>query len=149
VPGVDDEERVEAALAQVGADLPLALGAQLGRQWPGGVDLSEGQWQRVAMARAMMRDRPLLMLLDEPTSGLDPHAEHRLFEMFADVASTIARENGAIALFVSHRFSTVRMADHIVVLDRGRVVEQGSHGELVAAGGLYAELYGLQARAYT
>ena len=148
VERADDEAGVAAALGRVGADLPLPLDAQLGRQWPGGTDLSEGQWQRVAMARALMRQRPLLILLDEPTSGLDPHAEHLLFEVFAEVASTVARDNGAIAVFVSHRFSTVRMASHIVVLDRGRIVEQGSHEDLVAAEGLYADLYGIQARAY-
>ncbi len=148
VERIDDELSVSAALGQLGADLPVGLNARLGRQWPGGVDLSEGQWQRVAMARALMRQCPLLVVLDEPTSGLDPHAEQALFEVFADVAATIALENGAIALFVSHRFSTVRMADHIIVLDGGRVVEQGSHDSLMTTGGLYAELYGIQARAY-
>jgi ATP-binding cassette subfamily B protein len=145
---VDDAEPVRAALGRVGADFPFELDCQLGRQWVGGVDLSEGQWQKVAMARAMMRAAPLLLLLDEPTSGLDAHAEHELFELFAGVASTIARRSGAIAVFVSHRFSTVRMADHIVVLAGGCVVEQGDHDALVAAGGLYSELYAIQARAY-
>ena len=132
----------------VGADLPVGLEQQLGQQWMGGVDLSEGQWQKVAMARAMMRREPVLLLLDEPTPGLDPNAEHALFELFAGVAADTARRNGAIALFVSHRFSTVRMADHIVVLAGGRVVEEGDHASLMAAGGLYCELYGIQARAY-
>ena len=100
------------------------------------------------MARAMMRGRPLLLLLDEPTSGLDPHAEHALYELFAGVASEAAGETGAIALFVSHRFSTVLMADHIVVLAGGRVVEQGDHGSLMAEGGLYRELYDIQSNAY-
>jgi ATP-binding cassette subfamily B protein len=145
---VDDPVAVGAALARVGADLPVGLDQQLGQQWLGGVDLSEGQWQKVAMARAMMREEPLLLLLDEPTSGLDAYAEHALFELFAGVAAETAARTGAITLFVSHRFSTVRMADHIVVLAGGRVVEQGDHEALMAAGGLYRELYDIQARAY-
>ena len=148
IASVDDPVAVGAALGRVGAELPVALDQQLGQQWLGGVDLSEGQWQKVAMARAMMRRDPLLLLLDEPTSGLDAHAEHALFELFAGVATETAARTGAIALFVSHRFSTVRMADHIVVLARGRVVEQGDHGSLMAAGGLYRELFDIQARAY-
>ncbi len=133
----------------MGAALPVGLDQQLGQQWPGGVDLSEGQWQKVAMARAMMRRGPLLLLLlDEPTSGLDPHGEHALFELFAGVAAETAQRRGAIALFVSHRFSTVRMADHIIVLAGGRVVEEGDHASLTARGGLYRELYDIQARAY-
>ena len=148
IPAMHDPQRVPEALGRVGADLPLGLDQQLGQQWPGGVDLSEGQWQKVAMARAMMRREPLLLLLDEPTSGLDPHAEHALFELFADVAADTAERSGAIALFVSHRFSTVRMADHIVVLAKGRVVEEGDHASLMARHGLYRELYDIQARAY-
>ena len=145
---VDDPVAVGAALGRVGAELPVGLDQQLGQQWLGGVDLSEGQWQKVAMARAMMRQEPLLLILDEPTSGLDAHAEHALFELFAGVAAETATRTGAIALFVSHRFSTVRMADHIVVLAGGRVVEQGDHASLMAAAGLYRELYDIQARAY-
>jgi ATP-binding cassette subfamily B protein len=148
IASVDDPVAVGVALGRVGADLPVGLDHQLGQQWLGGVDLSEGQWQKVAMARAMMRHEPLLLLLDEPTSGLDAHAEHRLYELFAGVAAQTAARTGAIALFVSHRFSTVRMADHIVVLAAGRVVEQGDHESLMAAGGLYRELYDIQARAY-
>jgi len=145
---IGDRKRVGSALATVGADLPLDLEQQLGRQWPGGVELSEGQWQKLAMARATMGQQPLLLLLDEPTSGLDPHAEHALFELFAGVAAETARRNGGVALFVSHRFSTVRMASHIIVLAGGRVVEQGDHASLMARPGLYRELYGIQARAY-
>ena len=148
IPSVGDPVAVGAALDRVGAELPVDLDQQLGQQWLGGVDLSEGQWQKVAMARAMMRQDPLLLLLDEPTSGLDAHAEHALFELFAGVAAETAARTGAIALFVSHRFSTVRMADHIVVLAGGRVVEEGDHESLMAAGGLYQELYGIQAKAY-
>ena len=148
IPSIDDPVAVGAALSRVGAALPVGLDQQLGQQWLRGVDLSEGQWQKVAMARAMMRQEPVLLLLDEPTSGLDAHAEHALFELFAGVAAETAARTGAIALFVSHRFSTVRMADHIVVLAGGRVVEQGDHESLMAAGGLYRELYDIQARAY-
>jgi ATP-binding cassette, subfamily B, bacterial len=148
IPSVDDPVAVGAALARVGADLPVGLDQQLGQQWLGGVDLSEGQWQKVAMARAIMRQQPLLLVLDEPTSGLDAHAEHALFELFAGVASETAARTGAITVFVSHRFSTVRMADHIVVLAGGRVVEQGDHESLMAATGLYHELYDIQAQAY-
>jgi ATP-binding cassette subfamily B protein len=148
IPSITDPDRVRGALARVGADLELGLEQQLGQQWTAGVDLSEGQWQKVAMARAMMRREPLLIVLDEPTSGLDAHAEHALFELFAGVAAETAKRSGAIALFVSHRFSTVRMADDIVVLAGGRVVEQGDHASLMARDGLYSELYGIQARAY-
>lgn len=148
IPSVDDAVAVGAALGRVGAELPVGLDQQLGQQWLGGVDLSAGQWQKVAMARAVMRDEPLLLLLDEPTSGLDAHAEHALFELFAGVAAETAARTGAITVLVSHRFSTVRMADHIVVLAGGRVVDQGDHDSLMAAGGLYRELYDIQARAY-
>jgi ATP-binding cassette subfamily B protein len=96
----------------------------------------------------MMRQAPLLLLLDEPTAALDAPTEHALFARYANAARRAAGASGAITLLVTHRFSTVRLADLIVVLDQGRVVEQGSHAALVARGGLYAELYELQARAY-
>ena len=147
-PAIDDSQRLEGALAQAAARLPVGLDTQLGAQWPAGADLSQGQWQKVALARGLLRQESLLLLLDEPTSGLDPAAEHSVFEAFAEAATGGARRSGAVVLLVSHRFSTVRMADHIVVLDGGRIVEQGAHDELMAAGGLYAELYGIQARAY-
>jgi ATP-binding cassette, subfamily B, bacterial len=110
--------------------------------------LSGGQWQRLALGRAMMRPRPLLLILDEPTASLDPRAEQALFERYAAAARAGAAGAGTITLLVSHRFSTVRMADLIVVIDGGQVVEQGDHAALMARGGLYAELYELQARAY-
>lgn len=128
--------------------LPEGLATQLGVQWAQGAELSGGEWQKVALGRGMMRETPLLLVLDEPTAALDAETEHRLFERYALMARLTAREAGTITLLVSHRFSTVRMADVIVVVADGRVVEHGSHAELVAAGGLYAELYGMQARAY-
>jgi ATP-binding cassette subfamily B protein len=150
---VDDEDAVgraveRAAAADVVARLEEGLDTQLGKTYADGAELSGGQWQKVALARAVMREAPLLLVLDEPTSGLDAHAEHALFERYAASAREVARGSGGIAVFVSHRFSTVRMADLIVVLDDGRVVERGSHDELVAQRGLYAELYALQAAAY-
>lgn len=150
---IDDEAAVAAALeraasADVVSSLPQGLQTQLGATFDQGVELSGGQWQKLAMARAMMRPAPILLVLDEPTAALDAETEHNLFSHYASVASKLARGNGAITLVVSHRFSTVRMADLIVVVDGGRIVGAGSHDQLMAAGGLYAELYELQARAY-
>ena len=127
--------------------LPRGLDTQLGPTWREGVELSFGQWQKLALARGFMRDEPLLLVLDEPTAALDAETEHALFERFA-AASRAETAAGRVTVLVSHRFSTVRMADLIVVLDGSRVAEQGSHEELMARGGLYAELYGIQARAY-
>ncbi|HEX2033383.1 MAG TPA: ABC transporter ATP-binding protein [Chloroflexota bacterium] len=156
--GVGDLERrgelpaVERALARAGATevvatLPAGLQTQLGTAWEGGVELSGGQWQRLALARAVMRERPLLTVFDEPTAALDAQTEYALFERFAGAARS-GQLRGAITLLVSHRFSTVRLADLIVVLEHGRILEQGSHAALLARQGLYAELYTLQARAY-
>ena len=150
---IDDGAAVGAAVLRAAAGdvverLPDGLETQLGRTYADGVELSGGQWQKVALARAMMRERPLLLLLDEPTSALDAHAEHELFERYAASAKAVARATGGIAVFVSHRFSTVRMADRIVVVDSGRIAEQGTHAELVARGRIYADLFALQAAAY-
>jgi ATP-binding cassette, subfamily B, bacterial len=139
-------------VARAGADdvvvkLKTGLATQLGPSWPGGVDVSFGQWQKLALARGFMRDRPLLLVLDEPTAALDAETEHALFERYASVARADTGD-GRITLLVSHRFSTVRMADLIVVLQGARVAEVGTHDELMSAGGPYAELYAIQAAAY-
>jgi ATP-binding cassette, subfamily B, bacterial len=137
-----------AAAPELAAALPRGLDTQLGRDFHGGVELSHGQWQKVALGRAMMRGAPLLLILDEPTASLDAATEHALFERFAGAARRAAADTGAITLLISHRFSTVRMADLILVVAGGRVAEIGDHATLVRAGGLYAELYELQSRAY-
>jgi ATP-binding cassette subfamily B protein len=153
-PRVDDRPAVVVAVDRAGAgDVVARLGSgldtQLGPSWPGGAEVSFGQWQKLALARGFMRDRPLLLVLDEPTAALDAETEHALFERYAAAArGQGAERNGRITLLVSHRFSTVRMADLIVVLDGARLVEVGTHEELVAKGGQYAELYGIQAAAY-
>lgn len=121
--------------------LPGGYRQMLGRRFDGGVDLSGGEWQKVALARAYMRDAQAL-ILDEPTSALDARAEYEVFRRFAELM------RGRMAVIISHRFSTVRMADRIVVLDEGRVAEEGTHDALVAHGGLYAELFALQAAGY-
>ncbi|WP_017573176.1 ABC transporter ATP-binding protein [Nocardiopsis halotolerans] len=148
----EDGEAVDRAVARADARalvdrLDRGLDTQLGGSWARGAELSEGQWQKVALARGYMRDHPLLLLLDEPASALDAETEHLLFEQYAERARAL-RDRDHITLLVSHRFSTVRMADHIVVMDGARVCERGSHEELMALGGRYAELYGIQARAY-
>jgi len=121
--------------------LPGGYGQMLGRRFAEGVDLSGGEWQKVALARAYLRDAQVLVL-DEPTAALDARAEYEVFARFAELVV------GRMALLISHRFSTVRMADRIVVLRDGRVEEEGSHAELVGRGGLYAELFEMQAEGY-
>jgi ATP-binding cassette, subfamily B, bacterial len=128
--------------------LPSGTATQLGVAWPNGVDLSGGQWQTLALARAGMRESPLLLILDEPTSALDALAEAGVFARYASSARRAAVERGGIAIVVSHRFSTVRTADLILVMDGGRLVEQGTHDELMANGGWYAEAFTTQARGY-
>ena len=143
---IDDVADVIAAATRADADeflsrLPEGYDTMLGREFSGGYDLSIGQWQRVALARAFFRDAPFV-ILDEPTAALDARAESRLFERLRELLE------GRSVLLISHRFSSVRSADRIYVLDGGRVVEEGTHDELMAAGGRYAELFTLQARAY-
>ena len=145
----DDERAVASAVDRAGADdlvarLPAGLDTQLGPTWPGGVEVSFGQWQKLALARGFMRGEPLLLMLDEPTAALDAETEHALFERYA----AAARHPAMVTILVSHRFSTVRMADRIVVLDGARVAQSGTHEELMAKGGPYAELYAIQAAAY-
>ena len=143
---VEDAEAVAAAARQAGADqflerLPDGYETNLGKEFTGGYDLSLGQWQRIALARAFFREANLLVL-DEPTASLDARSENELFEYVQALAQ------GRSVLLISHRFSTVRSADRIYVLHDGQVVEEGSHDDLIANGGRYAELFELQAAAY-
>ena len=152
LPRAEEEGAVERAVERADARtlverLRQGLDTQLGNTWAQGVELSEGQWQKVALARGYMRDHPLLLLLDEPASALDAETEHLLFERYAERARAL-RGRDHITLLISHRFSTVRMADLIVVLDGAGVIEQGTHDDLMELDGRYAELYGIQARAY-
>jgi ATP-binding cassette, subfamily B, bacterial len=154
VPRLDDELAVVAAVDRAGASdvvarLTTGLDTQLGPTWPSGVELSFGQWQKLALARGFMRDEPLLLVLDEPTAALDAETEHALFERYSAAArGTSESASSRITILVSHRFSTVRMADLIVVLDGARLVEVGTHDELMAKRGQYSELYSIQAAAY-
>jgi ATP-binding cassette subfamily B protein len=153
LPRVDVEPALVTAAERAGARdlvdaLPDGLRTQLGPSWHEGVDVSYGQWQKLALARGFMRDEPLLVALDEPTAALDAETEHQLFERYA-VTARQARRNGSVTILVSHRFSTVRMADLIVVLDGARVAESGGHDELLARGGRYADLYRIQAAGYS
>ena len=127
--------------SQVIAKLPQGLDQMLGRRFEGAVDLSGGEWQKVALARAYLRDAQLL-ILDEPTAALDARAEYEVFLRFSELTA------GKMAVLISHRFSTVRMADRILVLQGGQLIEHGTHEELLARSGLYAELFALQARGY-
>jgi ATP-binding cassette subfamily B protein len=143
---IEDDVAIHVAARAAGADellggLPFGYGTRLSREYEDGVDLSIGEWQRVALARAFFRDAPFLVL-DEPTASLDAHSEHELFDAMRDL------QRGRAVLLISHRFSTVRSADRIYVLDQGRIIEEGSHAELVARQGRYAEMFTLQAAAY-
>jgi ATP-binding cassette subfamily B protein len=135
----------ESARKSMAADvlrkLPAGLEQMLGRRFDGGVDLSGGEWQKVALARAYLRDAQVL-ILDEPTSALDARSEYEVFKRFAELTTE------KMALFISHRFSTVRMADRIVVLENGRIAEEGDHDTLTSLGGRYAEMFELQAASY-
>jgi ATP-binding cassette subfamily B protein len=142
-----DEARLGRAIARSGStdlveSLPGGLGAQLGGHFEDGAELSGGQWQRLAIARAFMREEADIVILDEPTASLDPKAERAIFERFLDLS------RGRTTLVISHRFATARMARRIVVLEHGGVIENGSHAELVDAGGTYAKMFALQAEGY-
>ena len=143
---IDDEQAIESAGLQADADefvreLPEGYDTMLGREFWGGYDLSIGQWQRIALARAFFRDAPFV-ILDEPTAALDARAESRLFDRIRVLLADRS------VLLISHRFSSVRSADRIYVLEHGRVTEHGSHDELMEARGAYSELFTLQAHAY-
>ena len=127
--------------ADVIATLRDGYDQMLGRRFEGGVDLSGGEWQKIALARAYLRDAQLL-ILDEPTAALDARSEFEVFQRFAELTF------GKMALLISHRFSTVRMADRIAVLEGGHLVEEGSHAELIALGGRYAAMFEMQAASY-
>ena len=153
LPLVDDQPAVEAALDRANAGdvvgrLEEGLSTQLGKSYKEGTELSGGQWQKLALGRAMMRELPLVLILDEPTSALDAEAEHALFERYAEGAQRVGQASGGITVLVSHRFSTVRMADQIIVVADGKIVESGPHAQLMRNRGLYSELYDLQASAY-
>lgn len=144
--GTNEHAQMERAAVWSGADavaakLPQGYDTELTRRFEGGVDVSGGEWQKVALARSFMRDAALV-ILDEPTAALDADAEYRLFERFRELVT------GKTALLISHRFSTVRMADYILVLEQGRIIEQGGHEQLVARGGRYATLFEMQAGRY-
>jgi ATP-binding cassette subfamily B protein len=146
IEDLGDQARIEVAARksmayQVIGKLPNGYDQMIGRRFDGGVDLSGGEWQKFALARAYMRDAQLL-ILDEPTATLDARAEYEVFRRFAELTK------GRMAVLISHRFSTVRMADRILVLQNGRIHEQGTHKHLVDLGGQYAELFELQAAGY-
>ncbi|MFJ6215516.1 ABC transporter ATP-binding protein [Streptomyces sp. NPDC092296] len=152
LPRIEDRDAVGAAVERADASgvvesLPQGLDTQLGSRWDDGAELSGGQWQRLALGRGLMRTEPLIAVFDEPTAALDAHTENALFERFA-AAARAGRQRNTVTLLVSHRFSTVGMADLIIVLDDGKIKEQGSHRELMSRGGLYAELFELQSRGY-
>jgi ATP-binding cassette subfamily B protein len=144
---LEDQPRIDRAVDRGGArelvaELSQGLETQLGRWFAGGVELSGGQWQKVALARAFMRQEADILVLDEPTAALDAEAEHAVFQRFRALAE------GRTTILISHRFPTVRMADRILVLEKGHIIEQGTHDQLVAAEGRYAKLFSLQAQGY-
>lgn len=141
-PDADISRAAHKSMAdQVIGRLPLGFEQLLGRRFEGGLDLSGGEWQRMALARAYLRDAQIL-ILDEPTASLDARSEYEVFQRFAELTE------GKMALLISHRFATVKMADRILVLEDGRIAEQGGHQSLIALGGRYANMFELQASSY-
>jgi ATP-binding cassette subfamily B protein len=152
LPSLGHAPAVDRAIEEAGATalvraLPRGSDTQLGALFDG-VQLSQGGWQKVALARSLMRRAPLLAVFDEPTAALDPLAEYEFYERVSSSARSTIAANGGIVLLVSHRFSTVSMADHIVVLSEGRIAEQGRHADLMRRGGRYADLYDTHAQGY-
>jgi ATP-binding cassette subfamily B protein len=144
---LDSDTRIKRAIAMAGADpviaaLPRGLETPLGRWFDDGVELSGGQWQKLALARAFMREEADIVVLDEPTASLDPEAEHAVFDRFRELA------RGKTALLISHRLAAARSVDRILMFDQGRIVEEGSHADLLARGSSYARLFALQAEQY-
>src|SRR6201996_6149509 len=153
LPELSSEPLALAALDRAGAagldaQLPDGLSTYIGGPYTGGHNLSGGQWQKLALGRAMRAPDPLLVVLDEPTASLDANAEQALFDRYTEAAAGYAAASGTITLLVSHRFATVRMADLIVYLEEGHATEAGTHDELLARSGRYAELFTLQAEGY-
>ena len=147
VDNIEEDEQIAQAAKQGMADvfvkdLPLEYKTQLGTWFKDGKELSGGQWQKIALSRAFMRNQADILILDEPTAAIDAKAEAEIFAHFRDLTAN------KISIIISHRFSTVRMADHIIVLEKAEVMEQGSHNELLAADGQYATLFKLQAKGY-
>ena len=146
IEAVDDRSRIVGAAHKSGADaviaaLPQGYETMLGRWWHQGRDLSGGEWQKIALGRAFMRDCDVIVL-DEPTAALDAENEFRVFQQFRELTAE------KMAVLISHRFSTVRMADRIYVIEQGEITERGTHEELLALGGTYARLFTLQAESY-
>ena len=147
VDEIEQEPRIEEA-AQKGMadvfvkDLPQGYKTQLGTWFKDGKELSGGQWQKIALSRAFMRSKADILILDEPTAAIDARAEAEIFNHFRDLTAN------KISIIISHRFSTVRMADHIIVLEQGKIQEEGSHTDLLGNGGQYATLFNLQAQGY-
>jgi len=142
----EDDQISEAARKGMAAefvkDLPQKYQTQLGTWFKDGQELSGGQWQKIALSRAFMRSKADILILDEPTAAIDARAEAEIFAHFGDLT------DNRISIIISHRFSTVRMADHIIVLDKAGVMEQGSHQQLLDLNGQYATLFNLQAKGY-
>jgi ATP-binding cassette subfamily B protein len=153
IEAITNDERLHDALMRaeandIASSVPGGLDGLLGRNFGDGVEVSGGQWQKLALARTLLSKDHLMHVLDEPAAALDAAVEHALFERFVAAASAARRASGSVTLFVSHRFSTVQLADHIVVLEQGGIVEQGTHSALLAQHGQYAEMFTMQARAY-